>query len=44
MTNAEGKQIPFQKEDWGTWIEGNMLNVGTYDDNGNKVMKTYELK
>lgn len=44
MTNAQGKQIPFAKEDWGTWIEGNMLNVGTYDANGNKVMKTYELK
>lgn len=44
MTNAEGKQIPFAKEDWGTWIEGNILNVGTYDTNGNKVMKTYELK
>jgi hypothetical protein len=44
MTNTDGKQIPFAKEDWGTWIEGNMLNVGTYDENGNKVMKTYELK
>lgn len=43
MKNAEWKQIPFAKEDWGTWIEGNMLNVGTYDENGNKVMKTYEL-
>lgn len=45
LTDLEGKRIPFNdKEDWGTWIEGNMLNVGTYDENGNKVMKTYELK
>jgi len=45
LTDLEGKRIPFNdKEDWGTWVEGNMLNVGTYDENGNKVMKTYELK
>lgn len=43
LTDAEGKKVPFEKEDWGEWIEGNMLNVGTYDDNGNKVIKTYEL-
>lgn len=44
LTNAQGKTIPFEKEDWGTWVEWNMLNVGTYDENGNRVMKTYELK
>lgn len=44
LTDPEGKKIPFEKEDWGKWVEGNMLNVGTYDENGNKVIKTYELK
>lgn len=43
LTDAEGKKVPFEKEDWGEWIEWNMLNVGTYDENGNKVIKTYEL-
>lgn len=43
LTDSAGKKVPFAKEDWGEWIEWNMLNVGTYDENGNKVIKTYEL-
>lgn len=43
LRNSEGKSIPFEKEDWGTWIEWNTLNVGTYDENGNKVIKPYTL-
>jgi hypothetical protein len=43
MLNAEGKTIPLEKEDWGTWKEGTTLNVGTYDENGNKIIKAYEL-
>lgn len=44
MTDANGKEIPFPKENWMSQIIGNTLNVGEYDSYGNKVIKSYELK
>lgn len=44
ITDKDGKNIPLEKDDWFTQIIGNTLNVGTYDEDGNKVIKEYTLK
>lgn len=43
ILDKDGKSIPTEKEDWYSEVVGSTLNVGTYDENGNKVIKTYEL-
>jgi hypothetical protein len=43
MLNAEGKTIPMEQKDWMSERIGNTMNIGTYDENGNKVIKSYEL-
>lgn len=43
ITGDDGKNIPYAQEDWLSQLVGDTMNIGTYDEDGNRVIKSYKL-